>query len=104
MDSIYRQAAINALDNYCNEECEIRDYNWCPDCQYENFKKVLMALPTAQPERKKGKWMFSSKDLKCVCTVCWYGIYGRPYPNKDFIPPYNFCPNCGADMRDEDES
>lgn len=49
-DLISRQQAIDALDNYCNEKCEIRDYNWCPDCQYENFKKLLMALPSAQPD------------------------------------------------------
>ena len=51
----------------------------------------------AQPERKTGKWeiyvisMFDGEG--CRCSEC--GLEGVPY--------WDFCPNCGADMRGEQD-
>ena len=61
--------------------------------------ETIKALPSAQPEREKGEWMFSPDGAEGVCTVCQYKIYGRPYQGHYLIVPCNFCPNCGADMR-----
>lgn len=59
-------------------------------------------LPSAQPERKKGKWIYGEDEYgidgyhcdKCGFFVPW------DYTHKfiDFIKDYHFCPNCGARM------
>lgn len=48
-DSIYRQAAIELIKNYCENGCDIAEDNWCPSCQREQFIELLKALPSAQP-------------------------------------------------------
>ena len=53
-------------------------------------------------EVKHGRWMFSPDDSEGICTVCQYKIYGRPYNNTYLIVPYNYCPNCGAKMSDNE--
>lgn len=100
-DCISRQAAIDALDNIKIQ----RNASW-----YTFYQRALTAmsnLPSAQPERKKGKWIDEGKIVPlnefgcttgwCECSECgkWlvasdeYSIHG------------NYCPNCGADMRGE---
>ena len=50
---------------------------------------------TPLSERKKGKWYLRDTTrygrLPYVCTVC----------GREAIYVYDFCPNCGADMRGE---
>ena len=60
-----------------------------------------------KPERKKGKWIRWYEEIEddigteyrphCKCSEC--GMEYDPYTVK-FI---NFCPNCGSDMRGEEE-
>ena len=104
-DLISRQAAIDAI---CKEGtrlerngtvamCEIKQ--WCID--------LLERLPSAQPERKKGKWIVGTVEHKYThehrdarqCSECgaMYFHYARQEDIEDVVP--NFCPNCGADMR-----
>lgn len=47
-------------------------------------------LPSAQPERKKGRWI--DMDDHVMCSCCGATHYGSDK---------NFCPNCGAEMRGE---
>lgn len=51
--------------------------------------KAIEALPSAQPERKTGKWIDIGSGQECSC--CHEIQYG--YDNYR-----NFCSNCGADM------
>lgn len=73
---------------------------WLVECLEEGWIKLdtekdynrMMHLvrdtaPSVQPERKKGEWI----DLKC--NQCGQVDMSKP----------NFCPNCGADMRSEQE-
>ena len=57
----------------------------------------LKALPSAQPERKKGKWKRKIVDngfnANWKCSGCGFEVMLESV--------YNFCPNCGADMRGE---
>ena len=63
----------------------------------DRIDEWLKNLPSAQPERKKGKWeiyVISMIDGEgCRCSEC--GQEGVPY--------WDFCPNCGADMKGEED-
>ena len=53
--------------------------------------------PTVEPERKTGKWVEGKKTtgyIKWNCSEC--GLLVRN-PQK---PWYEYCPKCGADMRE----
>ena len=61
-------------------------------------EEAVRNQPSAQPERKKGRWMIyiiSMLDGEgCKCSECGF-FEGAPY--------WDFCPNCGADMRGEQD-
>lgn len=56
------------------------------------FVKYIEEIPSAEPERKKGKWKITPVYIKC--SEC-----GESF----MLIPQNFCPNCGADMRGDTE-
>ena len=90
-DLISRQAAIDAIS--CNITITGRQNAELVAATIGSFADRIKALPTAQPERKKGKWI--PKNDRWHCSLC------------DGIAPkgirWEFCPNCGADMRGADE-
>jgi predicted amidophosphoribosyltransferase len=59
--------------------------------------------PTIEPQRKKGTWIEQDDSWDGVyyeCSACgepWTLIDGTPWDNG-----MKFCPNCGAEMRDDD--
>ena len=53
----------------------------------------ISKMPTIEPEREKGEW---TKD--CACEICGF----KPWYERD-IHTLSFCPNCGADMREEQD-
>lgn len=67
--------------------------------------KPLKQVPTIEPQRKKGKWIYLDKDKRFFhphivkCSVCdnTLDMYGVNAGRGDA----NFCPNCGAEMEDE---
>jgi len=86
-DLISRRAAIDATwfepsyTDPLNVLTEVRDR--------------LKALPSAQPERKKGKWI----DEKFKPRGLVYHPYKCNQCGEHSEADSNFCPNCGADMR-----
>jgi hypothetical protein len=94
MDLIDRQAAIdtiNALHDLPNA--------WL-DCAVD----AVMALPSAQPEHKTGRWIVVDADIAentdiCECSLC----RGRIWKYKNVEDMWNYCPRCGADMRGEQD-
>ena len=54
------------------------------------------ALPSAQPERKKGKWIYNS-PVTMKCNQC--GLVIKDWDWHRF----KYCPHCGADMREVDD-
>lgn len=89
-DLISRQAAIDGINNICPVDTE---YD-CTLLDRVDVRCVLSDLPSAQPERKKGHWIDTGSGQECsVCHEIQYG-----YDNYR-----HFCPNCGADMRGEEQ-
>ena len=62
----------------------------------------IKAIPSAQPEWKKGKWNYIGDNMfKCTCCGVLYTAHQlnglRNYDTDPYVP--YFCPNCGAEMR-----
>ena len=54
--------------------------------------RIVDKAPTFE-ERPQGKWIFKHNSSDIWCSVC--------DENFDEIPQkFNYCPNCGADMRE----
>ena len=86
-DLISRQAAIDALSTPHGILYPIR---------------TVEELPSAQPERK-GRWIKLDMHAHLAdhkCTACGQECY---VPTCMGEPMYTYCPNCGADMRGEEE-
>lgn len=123
-DLIDRQAAIDAIedlqdcyngfsDTY-DKACIIGALEEVPSAQpeikciakiiltdeqvQEAFEKAKKEILAAQPERKKGEWINRSLNIcypdweRYTCSVCGKHSYS-----------YDYCPNCGADMRGEQD-
>ena len=102
-DLIDRQAAIDMIEEY---------FNGLPIAVHYDMLAMIHRLPSAQPEREKGKWIekevVHADEAKeaieewqsCRCSEC--GRYDtRPYIYC-FSEP-RFCSYCGADMRGDTE-
>lgn len=91
-DLIDRQAAINAICIH-GTELERRGITVLSIANHKQATvDLLESLPTADVvERKTGKWEHG------YCSECGYN-WGKDAPISS-VP--NYCPNCGADMREE---
>ena len=112
-DTIYRKAAIDILNKLAKLKYTRMPY-------YEYYLGALhdaaidiKALPSTQPERIRGEWQeitasdcsgydpvlagYDDPVVGYVCSVCHEG-YEKEVMGKII---WNFCPNCGADMREE---
>ena len=92
-DNISRQAVIDILMEKPSE----MNYGFY-------YVKKIKALPSVEkPERKYGSWSpvpWSFNGEALICSCC----QGRvPAPISLDTPEWNFCPNCGADMRYDDD-
>lgn len=79
--------------------CKIDDSYTLGDIGRRERDDIVNALeyaPTIEPEQKKGKWIDKSGGIENAwnhCSVC----------GERAIDLYDFCPNCGADMRGNQE-
>ena len=73
-DLIDRAEAIRIASGYCHPA---------------NIAEELRKLPAVKPERKTGRWIDDN------CSECGQYVYHGD--------ARNFCPNCGADMRGEQD-
>lgn len=92
-DLISRQAAIDALADYIHNVDKVMGtgHLTADDCK-DAAASVFEELPSAQPDRRKGKWIGEPKDgieamfFKPKCSVCGF----------ESAEVKNFCPNCGS--------
>lgn len=82
--------------------CRARGNGMYEDCEIA-YKDQIDDIPTADVrENVRGEWLSKNLDnfrkYEVICSVCGarfignYDAYDEPYD-------FNFCPNCGADMR-----
>ena len=84
-DTISRRAVIDLLKQMR------KDGDMVP-WEGKNVFARIRKLPPAQPKRKTGQWIDKSNGIEGAwnyCSVC----------GEQAIDLYDFCPNCGADMR-----
>lgn len=85
-DLISRQAAIDLLEKWSG------GYDYI-ETEKESAIKEFQKLPSAQPERKTGKWVDAEKApfgmWFATCSEC-----GK----RQTLEYLNYCPNCGANM------
>jgi len=92
-DLISRQAAIDALIKWYG--CEPTDIG--------AFENIIEQLPYAQSERKMGRWINKRyRWLDCI-SMWWINSYECSACGAAGLHDWKFCPNCGADMRGEQD-
>lgn len=93
-DLISRQAALDAIQQRADRVDSVYSAFW------EGLiiaQDIVKNVPSAEPERKKGKWIDGLPYINShwwVCSVCHVSA-------PENHTGYNFCPSCGADMRGE---
>ena len=103
LDTISRQAAIDAAHkNYDT----ILDFKSDGRTVADSFEDIINALPSAQPEQKKGKWIYGEHDVTMCdgywCNKCGFFVpWDYKHKSIDYIKDYHFCPNCGVKMEND---
>ena len=96
-DYISREAALNASKIVYIEHLETDDDQYIEgECDFIPvvFKKDIEKIPAADVvERKQGKWIPSKEPPWLDCSEC----------GQDSVEYTNYCPNCGADMRGDND-
>ena len=65
------------------------------DSRGMNLQEIIDELPSVTPTRKHGKWTLVSINDMALNMYCCSLCGDKTYADT------NFCPNCGADMRKE---
>ena len=66
-------------------------------------QEVIRNLPSVQPQRMKGRWLPDNNcayEMRFVCSVCKESEVVPTIGFTKYKPIWDFCPNCGADMRE----
>lgn len=89
-DNISRQATIDALCNRCDL---VNDVPCTEEC---NDIKILRKLPSTD---RKGHWIYVTVE-EWLRTGRDYGHHCSECDEINKSGKSNFCPHCGADMRE----
>lgn len=96
-DLISRQAAIDAVHDEF-DGCLVWDESG--EHTADEVERILDTLPSVQPEQRKGKWIhpyhYGLALPEHECSVCHEWEYADTESK--------FCPNCGADMRGDNDA
>ena len=83
-------------DKYISAEALTLSLRDDPDLNAASFARVKRHIEAAPDMVKRGVWVEHRPNVY-ECTAChtWYGNYGG-------CNEWNYCPNCGAKMDEED--
>ena len=95
-DLISRRAALDVIDAVFPVDPMKTEYAQGIACGAALAKTYVEQLPSEQPERKMGKWIYNS-PMTMKCDQCGFVIKDWDWHR------FKFCPNCSADMRGEQE-
>ena len=93
-DYIKREDAINAIERTW--------INGTSLCSADKAEEIIKSLPSADVvERKRGEWINQNSGAfyPMECSSC----HKPPICDDDGYCLTDFCPNCGADMREQTE-
>ena len=93
-DTISRQAVIARLDQAAENWNIAEPYHEGMRAGFRNAARIVLEMPSAQTDRKKGRWIPMSNGTYYKCSECGYARM----KGDD-----NFCKECGTDMRKRSE-
>lgn len=97
---IKREDVLKYCNDLINAEHKTPDewnYNMERISQTEEIRVYVELMPAADVvERKKGKWELEPEYGWYICSACRDEVTVKSGRT-------NFCPNCGADLRGEDD-
>lgn len=102
-DYISRQALISEIEDEHCWGCDWMAGGICKNCRINKFLQEIKAVPPVDIPKRNARWIelenpnyspfdTTSHEYDLLCSLCGATHNG---PNR------NFCPNCGADMREE---
>lgn len=91
--------------------CEGCPYGFggCEEKLMKDAAKAIeeLAKNSTKLDREFGEWQADYdgySDGEPVCDMWWCSECGTYFDEWDDKPTWNFCPNCGADMRPKEET
>lgn len=98
-DAVSREALRKAMYHRAFETDG--DTMWQSGCwiRYRAVEQVIKESPSVTPKQKRGKWLPENRtnDAFWACSECKFPSEAH---GANII--YNFCPNCGARMTEEE--
>ena len=96
-DLIRRRDVVKVICENCKLETDFDRYRACGICRHV---EAINSIPSAE---RKGEWISESGKIASfwVCSECDFPATVADEIND--IKYFNFCPNCGADMRGADD-
>lgn len=76
---------------------EERKKIWLSQSEYNDAIRLVNEEPTVEPNQ--GEWKYKRNGI--FCPICDKGWEYCKVPSD--LQDYNFCPNCGARMKEGDE-
>lgn len=105
MRLIDADALIKTIDSHCYPvRYDITSIE--PGMTQIGILQAIQEQPTIEPERKKGEWIIKDNPgtgwYRVTCSECGEDVTSTApcigfYPNAKVT--WDYCPNCGADMR-----
>lgn len=95
-DLISRQAVLDAMYALCDTGETLKENPWRDNPHIDAITDAIEDLPSVEPERKTGKWIWDKRAGTYHCSEC-----GHDPLHEDVgeIEEYKYCMNCGAEMK-----